>query len=33
MRDSLKQKIIEVCNNKIKKKGNNVGISKNKADD
>jgi hypothetical protein len=27
MRDSLKQKIIEVCNNKIKKKGNNVGIS------
>lgn len=27
MRDSLKQKIIKVCNNKIEKKGDNVGLS------
>jgi len=27
MRSSLKKKIIEVCNNKIEKKGANVGLS------
>jgi len=27
MRSSLKKKIIEVCNNKIEKKGTNVGLS------
>ena len=27
MRDSLKKKIIEVCQNKIDKKGTNVGLS------
>ncbi len=27
MRDSLKQKIIAVCNSKIEKKGTNVGLS------
>jgi hypothetical protein len=27
MRDSLKQKILEVCNNKIEKKGTDVGLS------
>jgi hypothetical protein len=27
MRVSLKQKIIEVCNNKIKQKGSDVGLS------
>jgi hypothetical protein len=27
MRESLKQKIIEVCNRKIKQKGENVGLS------
>ena len=27
MRDSLKQKIIEVCKEKIEKKGTNVGLS------
>lgn len=27
MRDSLKQKIIEVCNGKIEKKGEDVGLS------
>jgi len=27
MRDSLKQKIIEVCNHKIEQKGANVGLS------
>ena len=27
MRESLKQKIIEVCNLKIKQKGPNVGVS------
>lgn len=27
MRDSLKQKIIEVCNAKIAQKGQNVGVS------
>ena len=38
MRESLKKKIIEVCDNKIASKGDNVGISfyaffKNKNDD
>jgi len=38
MRDSLKQKIIEVCDKKIQTKGENVGISfyaffKNRNDD
>ena len=27
MRDSLKKKIIEVCESKIEKKGSNVGLS------
>jgi hypothetical protein len=27
MRETLKQKIIEVCNNKINHKGENVGLS------
>ena len=27
MRDSLRQKIIDVCHNKIEKKGINVGLS------
>ena len=27
MRDSIKKKIVEVCNNKIEKKGSNVGLS------
>jgi len=27
MRDSIKTKIIEVCDNKIEKKGTNVGLS------
>jgi len=27
MRDSLKRKIIDVCNSKIQKKGNSVGLS------
>ena len=27
MRDSIKKKIVEVCNNKIEKKGTNVGLS------
>jgi hypothetical protein len=27
MRESLKQKIIDVCNNKIAKNGENVGLS------
>ena len=27
MRESLKQKIIDVCNSKLKQKGQNVGLS------
>ncbi len=38
MRDSLRQKVIEVCNKKIEQKGEGVGVSfyaffKNKNDD
>ncbi|WP_047043141.1 DUF6500 family protein [Vibrio mexicanus] len=38
MRDSLRQKVIEVCNKKIEQKGDGVGVSfyaffKNKNDD